>query len=341
MKTKTLPNPFTLTLITVITLSAEVAPVALAQPMNQPPLVIAHRGSSGYLPEHTLAAYAMAHGQGADFIEQDLVLTKDRQLICLHDLNLEATTDVASRYLRRRRPDGHWYAIDFTLEEVRSLRVHERLPARFPQRINTFQIPTFGEAIDLILGLNQSTGRQAGLYPELKGPSFHRESGAPIEEVFVGALREKGLEHATDLVFVQCFERATLERLRKAGLDLPLIYLLGNNEQARQAISGNGLQQLKSIVQGIGPSKHLLHAYPDLVKRCHQAGLLVHPYTFRQDEAFPNPIARHFEGELQRYLIELKVDGVFTDFPDRVRAFLEATPHGESGDATIPRHPPE
>jgi glycerophosphoryl diester phosphodiesterase len=147
------------------------------------PIVIAHRGASGYLPEHTLEAVAAAHAQGADYIEQDVVLSKDLVPVVLHDVEVDAVTDVARKFADRKRPDGRYYAIDFTLAELKALEVNERvdvrsgrpaIPGRFPLGKGTFRIPTLDEELDLIAGMNASTGRRAGVYLEIKSPSWHR-----------------------------------------------------------------------------------------------------------------------------------------------------------------------
>ena len=144
-------------------------------------IVIAHRGASGYLPEHTLESASLAHNMGADFIEPDLVLSKDEVVVILHDIHLESTTNVKSLFPNRKREDGHWYAIDFTLAELKSLYVHERtqksstkavFPKRFPVHLNIFQIPTLDEFILLIHGLNKSRNKKIGIYPEIKNPFF-------------------------------------------------------------------------------------------------------------------------------------------------------------------------
>ncbi len=202
------------------------------------PIVIAHRGASGYLPEHTLEAYTLAHAQGADYIEQDLVLTQDKQLICLHDLYLEPTTNVESVFPDRKRPDGHWYAIDFTLSEVKQLSVHERLPNRFPQNVSHFTVPTFAEAVELIDGLNQRLLRHTGIYPELKRPAFHREADYAIENILLEALRKLKYDTTEKRIFIQCFELDSLRRLHKTTtFPYPLIYLAGNSQATKSQMT--------------------------------------------------------------------------------------------------------
>ncbi|HVS12862.1 MAG TPA: glycerophosphodiester phosphodiesterase family protein [Thermoanaerobaculia bacterium] len=308
-----------LPLATTLVLAALVTPPPTTE--HEPtPLVIAHRGASGYLPEHTLEAYAMAFAQGADYIEPDLVLTRDRRFVCLHDIHLEATTDVEQRFPDRRRADGRWYAADFTLDEIRALRAHERLAGRFPRDRGSFGVPTFEEMIDLVQGLERTTGRRVGIYPELKAPAWHREQGLLMEEAFLALVRERGYRGPEARIFVQSFEPDALRRLRDAGSRLPQVLLLGDDEETASWLTDQGLAAARRFADGVGPHKGLLLEDPTLVGRAHTAGLVVHPYTFRADDVGPGFAS--FEAELERYLGELGVDGVFTDFPDRVVGFL-------------------
>ena len=291
------------------------------------PTVIAHRGASGYLPEHTLEAYTLAHAQGADYIEQDLVLTRDRQLICLHDLYLEPTTNVESMFPDRKRSDGHWYAIDFNLSEIKQLSVHERLPNRFPQERSHFTIPTFTEAVQLIEGLNQRLPHKAGIYPELKRPSFHREASYSFEEIFVETLHELEFDREDKHIFIQCFELDSLRRLREISpYPYPLIYLMGNSRETREQMSDGFFAEISEFVQGLGPSKSLLSETATWIQHAQSHGLLIHPYTFRADDAFPSAEDKNFAAELDRYLWHFKVDGLFTDFPDLVRQAVDSGP---------------
>jgi glycerophosphoryl diester phosphodiesterase len=173
-------------------------------------IVIAHRGASGYLPEHTLEGAALAHAMGVDYIEQDVVLTRDDALIVLHDLYLDAVTDVTERFPGRRRDDGRHYVIDFSLAEIRSLRVHERTgpdgaPA-FPGRVTddqrSFRVPTLDEEIQLIQGLNRTTGRDVGLYVEPKAPAWHRAEGKDLVLAVLHLLARHGLTGASDMVLL-------------------------------------------------------------------------------------------------------------------------------------------
>jgi glycerophosphoryl diester phosphodiesterase len=288
------------------------------------PIVIGHRGASGYLPEHTLPAYALAHGQGADFIEPDLVLTRDGVFICLHDVHLDATTDVAAVFPDRARADGRWYAADFTLEEVRRLRVHERLDRRFPRGASSFTVPTFEEMIELVAGLNRTTGRRAGIYPELKAPAWHRAQGLAMEEPFLALLRRHGIGgDGAPPIFVQCFEEEPLRELRRLGSTLPQVFLLGDSDAEPARVDDAVLDRIATFASGIGPAKAMIERDPTLVERAHRRRLVVHPYTFRADDV-PARYAT-FEDELAAFYGGFGVDGVFTDFPDRTRRWLDGS----------------
>jgi len=183
------------------------------------PVVIAHRGASGYLPEHTLEAKALAYGLGADYLEQDLVASQDDELVVLHDIHLDRVTDAAERFPRRARADGRWYARDFTLAELRTLRVTERLdeqrraanyPGRFPAGSGSFRVNTLAEEIALVRGLNASTGRRVGLYPELKRPAWHRQEGVDLAALLLSSLTDAGVTPDSEPVWIQCFDAAEL-----------------------------------------------------------------------------------------------------------------------------------
>ncbi|MFT6345062.1 MAG: glycerophosphoryl diester phosphodiesterase, partial [Paraglaciecola sp.] len=181
-----------------------------SQVITAKPLVIAHRGASGYLPEHTLQSVALAYAQGADFIEQDLVVTKDSKIIVLHDIHLETVTNVEQVFPSRKRPDGRYYALDFTLAELKTLNVHERQDAQgkqvFPNRYQgkgTFQIATFEEQIELIQQLNRQLNKTTGFYPEIKSPAWHREQGVDISQLVMAVLRKHQLDDADKAIYVQ------------------------------------------------------------------------------------------------------------------------------------------
>lgn len=187
------------------------------------PVIVAHRGASGYLPEHTLEAYGLAIDQGADFIEPDLVVTRDGRLVVRHEPNLIQTTDVAARpefaHLRRRATvDGveeeGWFACDFTLAEIRTLRAVQALPERPRQFDGRYLVPTFDEVLRLARSRSRSPGRTVGVYPELKHPAWHRALGLPLEEKAAAALKQAGWARRTAPVIVQCFEPSALRRMR-------------------------------------------------------------------------------------------------------------------------------
>lgn len=311
------------------------------------PLVIAHRGASGYLPEHTLAAKALAHGMGADYVEQDVVLTRDDHAVVLHDIHLEAVTDVAEAFPERARPDGRFYVIDFDLAEIRRLHVTERrdpetgeavYPGRFPGSRSTFRIPTLAEEIELIQGLNVSTGRSVGVYPEIKAPAWHRGQGKDISRIVLETLARYGYREKGDLAYVQCFDPQEAARLRRElGCRLKLVQLIGDDSGRESGAdyvamrTPAGLQRVAAYADGIGPwLPHVVEGRDEdghwritsLVRDAHALGLEVHPYTLRQD-ALPDYVA-DFEALLRVFLVDVGVDGVFTDFPDRARRARDA-----------------
>lgn len=313
-------------------------------------LVIAHRGASGYLPEHTLPAKAMAYAMGADYVEQDVVMTSDDALIVLHDITLDRTTDVASVFPNRARADGRYYAIDFTLAEIRQLRATEGFrinngmqeqgfPGRFPMNQSTFSVPTLQEEIEMIQGLNQSTGRQVGIYPEIKGPEFHRQEGKDISTAVVQVLKDYGYTSKDSPVYLQTFSYAELriiaeEILPAAGIEVNLVQLMGNDEEYDWMLAEGGMAQLAQFADGIGPSMGLLVASESskgdvqitpLARRAHAANLQIHPYTFRSDPGLVPDYAGSFAELLRIHLFDVGVDGVFTDFPDQAREFLRAS----------------
>src|SRR3989442_2327795 len=203
---------------------------------DPPKIIIAHRGGSGYLREHTLPGKALAHAMGADYLEQDLVLSKDAIPVVLHDIYLDTVTDVAKRFPDRKRADGRYYALDFTVAELKQLQVTERFdrrtgkavfPGRFPLWQGSFQIPTFEEELQFIQGLNRTIGREAGIYPEIKAPAWHRKQGVDLSPIVLGVLERYGYRTKADKVFLQCFDYQEVKRLRtELGYRGRLIQLL-------------------------------------------------------------------------------------------------------------------
>jgi glycerophosphoryl diester phosphodiesterase len=308
------------------------------------PAVIAHRGASGYLPEHTLPAKALAYAMGADFLEQDVVATRDDELIVLHDIHLDRVTDVARHFPDRSRPDGRYYVRDFDLAEIRSLNVTERLdeegqpvyPRRFPPHSGRFAAHTLQEELAFVAGLNRATGRRTGVYPEIKRPAWHREEGIDISAAMLGALASNGYEGPDDPIFVQCFDAAELVRVRhELGCRMRLVQLIGENSWEEAATdydflqTAGGLADLARTVDAIGPWVSQLYTpgsnggaprSSGLTERAHEVGLLVHPYTFRADDLAPG--FDSFEDMVRFFCVDLGVDGLFTDFPDRAARLL-------------------
>ena len=309
--------------------------LAAAEPR---PLIIAHRGASGYLPEHTLAAKALAYGQGADFLEQDVVLSKDGVPVIFHDTHIDTTTDVAKKFPGRQRADGRFYALDFSVAELKQLNVTERFnpktgkaafPKRFPVGVGSFQVVTLEEEIQFIQALNRSTGRNVGLYPELKAPAWHRKEGRDLSATVLPLLRKYGYDAKDSACYLQCFEYAEIKRLRgELGWSGKLIMLLGGKGKGPGETdftylqTDAGLAELAQLVDGIGPpiSSYVAGQTPaerkvtDLAARARKAGLKSHPYTLRADE-LPKCVTSVDE-LLSALFSEAKVDGLFTDFPD-------------------------
>ncbi len=308
-----------------------------SQPAPPETLIIAHRGASAYLPEHTLEAYLLAYGQGADFIEPDLVMTADGHLVALHDLTLNATSNVAERYPGRARSDGLFYAIDFSLQELRTLRMSERIepdgqaryPKRWPPHLGDFRIVAFEDLIIQIKELNRLTGRRVGLYPETKFPAFHSAAGMDIAKVLVETLIRHGLPDRNLPTFIQSFEPEPLERIRlDYGDRFMLIQLIGRNDWQMNSVDYSamttraGLERVSGYADGIGPPLiTLLDGANDhspqpsqLLQTARELELAVHPFTFRQED-LPNGYS--LQALLQLFIHDFHIEGVFTDHPDQ------------------------
>lgn len=300
--------------------------------------VIAHRGASAYLPEHSREAYLLAYGQGADYLEPDLVLSADGTLIALHDKTLDATTNVAQVFPKRARDDGHFYAIDFHIDELRRLSLRERIepatgaprfPDRWPSDQGQFQLVTFEELIELTRELNRSTGRQVGLYPELKFPTYHAEHDQDITQAVIEILTRENLPAENLPIFIQCFEPVPLRAIHQAhGKRFDLIQLIGENSWDMNQIdydamrSRDGLKAIASYAVGIGPPLTRLIEGPDtqgkiaasqMLKTARELSLEVHPFTFRR-EGLPQGL--NLEDLLKAFMGPLAIEGVFTDNPD-------------------------
>ena len=330
------------------------------------PLVVAHRGASGLRPEHTLASYTLAIEQGADFIEQDLVLTKDCVLVCRHEPMLSGTTNVADlpQFASRKTtklvdgvPYNDWFAGDFTLAEIKTLRARQAMADRPQQYNDQYQIPTFEEVIALAKAKAAILGYPIGIYPETKHPTFHeKEQKLPLTNKLLEALDKAGWNTKDAPVFVQSFEVANLRYIRekstvklvqlldaddvdangnlvmKAPYAQPYDFVVAGDKRTFYDLSTDaGLDFIKTYANGIGPWKPYIQSYTpekmlpptNLIARAHQRGLLVHAFTFRNEPRYllkeynNNPTAEY------RNFYKLGIDGVFSDFPATAAAAVE------------------
>ena len=348
------------------------------------PLVIGHRGASGYLPEHTLESYKRAIELGADFIEPDLVATKDGVLIARHEPNITGTTDVSTRAefagrKTKKMVDGvqeeGWFASDFTLAEIKTLRAIQPMADRDQSNNGKFQIPTLDEVLDLAKSEGTKAGRTVGVYPETKHPTYHVNLGLQLEDRLLATLGKYGYTTKTSPVIVQSFEVSNLKYLRTktqirlvqlvdaddvkadgsmslvAPYDKPYDFAVaGDSRTFASLLTPAGLKEVKTYADGIGPWKpylipskqvdanndgkaddlngdgaiddrdRVMMAPTNVVKDAHAAGLMVHPYTFRNEA---KRLASTFKGDPKaeyKLFFELGVDGVFSDFPDTATA---------------------
>ena len=308
-------------------------------------LVIAHRGASGYLPEHSEGAKVLAIAQGADIVEQDVVLTRDGVLVVSHDITMDATTNVADIYPDRARDDGRFYYADFDWSELRQVSLRERslkstrANSRFPFATNS-SVMRLEDEVALVRGLNQTLGNQVGFHIELKSPSWHqKEFGFHMADKLVALLDALHVENSQERCFIQCFEPAELQYLHNTlKCEFPLVQLMGGRPLGllpegspagdRLATLKAELQEVAKYADGIGPSIGLLTESDEgtvksngFVEAAHAVGLVVHPYTVRKDAL---PEWCNDVDDLHRLLIdELRVDGFFTDFPDLARAAVD------------------
>jgi glycerophosphoryl diester phosphodiesterase len=338
--------------------------VTLVRPHHRAPLVIAHRGASGYRPEHTLAAYELAVELGADYIEPDLVSTKDGVLVARHENEIGGTTDVADHpeFADRKTTktvDGvketGWFTEDFTLAELRTLRAKERIPA--VRQRNTlydgrYGIPTFEEVLTLQRKLSRQHGRVIGVYPETKHPTYFRSVGLPLEAPLLSALRRHGLDRPDAPVYIQSFEVGNLRDL-SCRTRVPLVQLIdsagapydfvaaGDPRTYADLLTPRGLREVATYAEGIGPAKNRivprdaagrLLAPTTVVADAHRVGLLVHPFTFRNENTFlPLDFRRGTDAaaygnafaEYQLFF-QQGVDGLFSDNADTALEAREA-----------------
>jgi glycerophosphoryl diester phosphodiesterase len=372
-------------LAAVVLAAAILAPAGAAVAHEPHPLIIGHRGAAGYLPDHTLAGYALAIRLGADYIEPDLVATKDGHLIARHEPNITATTNVADHpeFADRKRtvsidggaPETGWFASDFTLAEIKTLRAVQPLAGRPTQFNGRFKIPTLEEVIALAKRYSKRYHRRIGIYPETKHPTYHRGIGLPLERRLVKILDKAGWNRKGAPVIIQSFEPGSLKRLNKltplrlvqlidandvnpdgsldytAPFDRPYDWTASGKPKLLARTFGYlttdaGLDEVASYADGIGPWKPYIISSAlvdlngdgtagdengdgavneadrklleptDLVARAHARGLIVHPYTFR-NEAFR--LVSDYQGNpVNEYLrfYEAGVDGLFSDFAD-------------------------
>ncbi|MEH2229898.1 MAG: glycerophosphodiester phosphodiesterase [Nostoc sp.] len=321
------------------------------------PIIIAHRGASGYRPEHTLAAYELAIALGADYIEPDLVSTKDGILIARHENEISETTDVASHaefaHLQTTKIiDGEsktgWFTEDFTLRELKTLRAKERIPQVRSQNTTydgLFEIPTLQEIINLVKVKSGEINRPIGIYPETKHPTYFQSIGLALEAPLLATLTANGYQGANAPIFIQSFEVGNLQDL-STKTDLPLVQLLNNSGKPydfvisgcdhtyADLVTASGLEEIAKYAKAIGIHKNLLVprdsngklrrrkaacrqiSPTSLVIDAHAAGLLVHVWTFRNEDCFlPLDFQGNPQGEYELFF-SLGVDGVFSDYPD-------------------------
>lgn len=354
-------------IVTLSALCALTAGVAFAAaPLDRAAankLVIAHRGASGYLPEHTLESKALAFAQKADYLEQDLVMTKDDRLVVIHDHFLDGLTDVAKKFPDRRREDGHYYVMDFTLDEIKTLEMTENFktengqqiqvyPNRFPMWKSHFVIHTFEDEIEFIQGLEKSTGKTVGIYPEIKAPWLHHKEGKDIAAATLEVLKKYGYTKKTDPVYLQTFDFNELKRIKtellpKMDMDIKLVQLIAytdwheteeKNAQGQWVnydydwmFKNGAMAEIAKYADGVGPGWYMLIddvnsrpgdiKYTLMVEDVATTDLELHPYTVRKD-ALPS----YFTDVNQMYdalFNHTGSTGLFTDFPDLAVNFLE------------------
>ncbi len=346
------------------------------------PLVVAHRGASGYLPEETLEAYTLAIDMGADVIEPDLISTKDGVLIARHDPNLDTSTNVSTKpeFASRKKTttvDGEtqtgWFASDFTLAEIKTLGGIITSDATRPKQFDgLYKVVTFQEIVDLAIAKSKEKGRTIAVYPETKNPTYHRDLGLPLEDKLIDIIVKTGWNTKTSPIYVQSFEPGSLKLMRSKGLNVRLIQLIdaddydlktgkltyaapfdrpydwfksGDKRLFSDMVTPAGLAEIKTYADGIGPWKPYIvpvkweltaagaavdkngdgktdltdavsQAPTTLVADAHKAGLLVHPYTFRNEK---RRLTFDMAGDpANEYLqfFRIGVDGMFSDFPD-------------------------
>ena len=274
---------------------------------------IAHRGASGYAPEHTAAAYTLAMDQKVDFVEPDLAVSKDHVLFCMHDDTLERTTNVAEVFPDRastnyqtRQPGQHWVGNDFTMAELKRLDSGKWFKPEFAgQRLLSFQ-----EMIDLV-----KSRPGFGIYPELKSPELYKSRGVDQVKLFVDLVKKNGLETPASLktfpVIIQSFDESAIRRVAAELPTIPRVFLTSKDEDVTEA----RIKELAKFATGIAPEKFVIARHPELVARAHAARLTVTSWTFRADDKeMKYPSVRD---EMKHFLYELGIDALFTNNPDQ------------------------
>jgi glycerophosphoryl diester phosphodiesterase len=266
---------------------------------DSPKQLIAHRGASGYAPEHTIAAYKLAMEMHADFVEPDLAVTKDNVLICLHDDSLARTTNIADVFPDRAKA----LANDLTVAEIKQLDAGKRFKPEFAGQ----RVPTFQEMIDLVRG-------KAGLYPELKSPELYKSRSVDQVRIFVDLIRKNGLERPESLkttpIIIQSFDETAIRRVAQELPTVPRVLLV----ERRGDVSEARLREIKTFATGVGPEKSLVAEHPELVRQAHTLGLTVTCWTFRADEKTAFASVRD---EMSKYLYTYGIDALFTNNPDQ------------------------
>jgi glycerophosphoryl diester phosphodiesterase len=304
-------SPFLLGSALVVLATLAVSGVSAQQPTTKQ--AIAHRGASGYAPEHSAAAYKLAMEQKVDFVEPDLAVSKDNVLFCMHDDTLERTTNVAEVFPDRvaigyqtRQPGKHWLANDFTMAELKRLDSGKWFKPEFAgQRLLTFQ-----EMIDLV-----KSKPGFGIYPELKSPELYKSRGIDQVKLFVDIVKKNGLERPESLktmpVIIQSFDEAAIRRVAVELPTIPRVFLTAKDEDVTEA----RIRELATFATGIAPEKVVIARHPEMVARAHAAGLTVTSWTFRADDKemkYPS-----VKAEMSHFLYDLGIDALFTNNPDQ------------------------
>jgi glycerophosphoryl diester phosphodiesterase len=326
-------------------------------PMSKKPLIIAHRGACGYLPEHTLESYQRAIDLGADMLETDVVLTRDGHLICRHDCELSATTNVAAHaeFESRRRIkkiDGRqmqgWFVEDFTREEIRTMRARERFDFRDHSHDDQFAIPTLRDLLDFAAKRQTRAGKPVGVIVEIKHATYFDSLSLPMDTAVKQALEEFSLTGPDSKAWVESFEFDVLKRLRRV-VNTPLIQLLDGDDYDppdvvaagglpgyQDRISPMGLAEIARYASAVGVWKRMivsasgsdpralkLHSPTSLIADAHAAGLEVHAYTFRNEPQFLAADYQRDPAQEYAHFAALGVDGFITDFPDEAKKFVD------------------